>query len=53
MEKPTAIVKVIRPNLTDEEREKQMERIKRAAVRFLLAVWAQEDAKKIKEEASK
>lgn len=50
MEKPKAIVTVIRPNLTPEEREKKMERIKRAAERFLLAVWAQEDAKIHKEE---
>lgn len=50
MDKPKAIVRVFRPDLTPEEHDKQMERIKQAAVRFLLAVQAQEDARKHKEE---
>lgn len=50
MESPKAIVTVIRPNLTPEEYDKQMERIKAAAVRFLRAIEAKEAAKKQKEE---
>lgn len=46
---PKAFVTVHRPILTPEEREKRMEVIRRAAERFLLSVWAQEDEKKRKE----
>lgn len=41
-----AIVTVIRPELTDEERAKRMEEIKRAAVRLVIET---EKAKKRKE----
>lgn len=44
-----AIITVRRPILPPEEREKRMEAIRRAAERFLLSVWAQEDEKKRKE----
>ena len=35
---PNAVVKVYRPILTEEERERRMERIKEAAVRLILSV---------------
>lgn len=44
--KPTAIVRVHRPDLTPEERAERMERVRKAAARVMLAVWANEDKKK-------
>ena len=41
---PNAIVEVYRPILTEEERERRMERIKEAAVRLILS--AEENKRK-------
>lgn len=35
--RPTAVVRVIRPELTPEERARRMERIKEAAARLMIA----------------
>ena len=37
-EKPKAIVRVYRPELTPEERERRMEEVKKAAIELLIAV---------------
>ena len=53
MAKPTAIVRVHRPDLTPEERARRMERIEKAAIRVLLAYWRNLDEEKLRKEEPK
>lgn len=52
IERPNCIIRVYRPILTDEERERRMKRIHDAAAALLMAVMRNEQKKKSQKAAS-